>query len=1071
MGVEDQTSSTNSSRSYGERFSARLDRILRNWSADGRQIAKPLKTTFLLFLALTVTALAVQNFVNEYRNLEAPLKRATETAQKLLQQQKVVSISGLEQTLLSLTTNGNTIAAMKNGLTDEIRDVASKALVAMTPSHDVAQLTIYDAQLAYELPVQKTGTPQKAEKTYLVGLAETVQRTTRGFELDDAGQSTIAAVRPWKVNGEIIGYLKLAMDLHRPLAMIGSSLNAEVLEVHTMDPLSADPTRPASPEGWQQSGSVAFRQATSGLLPKNLPELLTKIPARDSLFSRSFVEKGRLKVLSSIPFVMADGSHGSTLLLLHDITDSFRSFALNSGLSLLIGIILAVLSWFFLNRLISALENSIHKTRQKLEQEVATNTKELEYSKSRLIEAQKIALIGSWERNLTTGQLHWSQEMFRLVGLPLETEPNEARKHLYRLIPHAEVPDVELALDEAIRDCSEFDFEHQIVLPNGPSRYVRVRGYVIANDEGIASRIFGTTHDITDWHVAQEQNQRLASILEASLNEVCIFDAGTFQFVHANKCALENLGYSMEEFQLLKAWTINSDFSEQYYRKLVRPLIAGEKSMLNIEGVLKRKDGSNYSVEARLQMHKERNQNLIVAISNDISDRKARERETQAAREEAERIAYFDLLTQLPNRAGCQRNAALLFGNDNTDQPAFLIHLDIDNFKRINDTLGHTTGDACLEEVGERLRLCCVDLGTAYHWGGDEFVVIAKDSTTDPEELCERLYIVLRAPMEFEGNQIWPSVSMGVARCPEDGEDFETLLVHADLALYRSKESGKDRWSYFTSDMKIDSDEEARMDKEIRHAIRRDEFFLVFQPQVNIRTYKVTGIEALIRWQHPTRGPLGPGAFLSAVEKSNLASTLGEIVIDKALAAARAWMDIDLDFGRIALNLSPSHLTSGTLLDDFNKAMERHHVGPDKITAEVLESVFLDTGRSENPRVLEELHRLGMHIELDDFGTGYASLSHLADLPINGLKIDRSFTAQLLDDERKEIVVNQLIYLARSLNIDLICEGVETEAQLERLRMMGDFSIQGYYIARPMPFETITEWLQDSPEDLVSLVI
>ena len=225
-----------------------------------------------------------------------------------------------------------------------------------------------------------------------------------------------------------------------------------------------------------------------------------------------------------------------------------------------------------------------------------------------------------------------------------------------------------------------------------------------------------------------------------------------------------------------------------------------------------------------------------------------------------------------------------------------------------------------------------------------------------------------------------------------------------------------------------------------------------------------------MRWRHPTKGIVAPGAFLPVVEKTNLAPQLGQIVLDKALSAARAWADLGHNYGRIAVNISPSYLASGSLLDDFAAAMIKHGIAPAQITAEVLESVFLDDKGSDNAAVLEELHKMGVHIELDDFGTGFASLSHVADLPINGLKIDRTFTARLLNDFKKEIVVNQLIHLARALDIGVICEGVETEAQFERLRMMGNFSVQGYLIARPMEFDSMTDWLKASSRNALFVI-
>ncbi len=1070
MGVESQSSNTNSHKTYSGRVSARLDRILRDWSSDGRQISRPLKATFLVFLLLAVCALTVQNSINAYRDLEAPLLNATVSAQELLRHQKVIGSSGLEQTLLGISTNSNLVEAIEFGLSDRIRDVASDLLEELETFHDVSQFTIYDATITHEFHVHDPGLFERAGQTYLVKLASAVGRTTRGFELNDAGMAAIAAVRPIKVRDETVGYAKLSMDLRRPLSLISSSLDADVLEVYSASHLAEHPQLDSQPGRWVQFGNYHVRNSGIGSLPPNFEDLLENSFTSSSVYSNAFIFGGRLKALFSSPVVMTDGTRAGTLVLVHDITDKFWAFVKSTGWSILIGMLLAALSWVVFNRLIQALQRSIHQTREQLEQEVIANTIKVQNSHNRLIEAQKIAAIGSWEREIQSGKVHWSDELYRILGLPVHMDASVARQQFYGMLSEQERDAFCSALTEASANCSDFDVEYQVVRKDGTVRHLHTRGYVVPDSNGNAERVLGATHDITDWHIAQEQNHRLASILEASLNEVYIFDAKTLRFEHANKCARENLGYSMDELQNLEAWSAAKDYTAEQLHKLLEPLVSGDMSVLNLDGVLQRKNGSEYPVEVRLQLHRERNKNLIVAITNDISDRIAREQEILAAREEAEHIAYYDALTQLANRACCQREAEVLFAESNQNKPSFIIHLDLDNFKRINDTLGHTAGDACLEEVGERLKMCCTGLGKAYRWGGDEFVIISSGPDANAEELCERLNIVMRAPMEFEGKQIWPSVSMGVSSCPEDGEDFGTLLVHADLALYRSKDDGKDRWCFFTSDMKIDSDEEARLDEELRQAVRRDEFFLVFQPQVNIRTHRITGVEALVRWQHPTRGTLGPGAFLPTVEKSNLASTLGEIVINKALQAARSWQDDNIDFGRIAVNLSPSHLTSGTLLHDFDVAMKRHGVGPEKITAEVLESVFLDNGRSDNAQVLEELHRIGVHIELDDFGTGYASLSHVADLPINGLKIDRSFTAKILDDERKEIVVNQLIHLARSLNIGLICEGVETDAQLGRLRMMGDFSVQGYLIARPMPYDAITDWLSETTEDLVSII-
>ncbi|WP_150496561.1 bifunctional diguanylate cyclase/phosphodiesterase [Roseibium aquae] len=1050
------------------RFSRRLDSVFRAWSANGRQIEKPLKVTFFTFLVVMAAVLIIQNLVTEYRNFQKPIAETAAVAEDLLRQQRLDAKVSLEHALAGILHNSALTAAIasqsRNALAEGLGPVAGE----LKARHGVAEIVVFDRQLT--MLHSTSGPAAAAGPSTLLRLSSRVQRTASGVEYTGDGQLSIAVVRPWLADSQTVGYVQISKTLDKPLAVIGQVLDARVAMIHHLDRVPTGSQAALGSDGWTHAGAFAYQ--TEGLdgLPSSFAALLEEGLTGLSFLERLNFDDRQLTFAHGLTLPHADDEPAATVVVLQDVTSEFRSFVFRTATLIVTVAFLALIFWLIFSRLIRALQQSIVATRQKLEREVDANTKELEYSKDRLLEAQKIASVGSWERDLVTGEMHWSDEMYHIVGVPLDTECAAARQVLFRQIPPAERPMLEEAMDRAIKTCSDFDYEHQLIRRDGAVRHIHVRGYVLADDKGNATKIFGTSHDITDWHRARQQSQLLAGILEASMNEVYLFDASTFFFEYANTCGRENLGYTMEELMTRAPWDISPQHTESTFRQMLAPLLRGEVGVLNFESVQIRKDGTEYPVDVRLQLYRERNRDLFVAIASDQSERTAREHETRAAKEAAERIAYFDQLTGLANRAACQRDAERLFRPSNTAKPSFIIHMDLDNFKRINDTLGHPAGDYCLEEAGERLRRCCTEIGTAYRWGGDEFVILADGPDADPEELCERANLVMRAPMDFEGNQIWPSVSMGVARCPQDGTDFGTLLVHADLALYRSKDNGKDRWSYFTNDMKVDSDAEARIEKELREAIQRDEIFLVFQPQVNIRTQKVTGVEALVRWRHPTRGVLGPGAFLPVVEKTNLASIVGNIVIDKALQAARAWQDQGRDFGRVAVNLSPSHLFSGNLLNDFHVAMDKHGVEPSLITAEVLESVFLDDARSDNSKVLEELHSLGVHIELDDFGTGYASLSHVADLPINGLKIDRSFTNQVLEDVKKEIVVNQLINLARSLDIGVVCEGVETDAQFDRLRMMGDFSVQGYLIARPMPFEDMSEWLASSPEDLLFVI-
>lgn len=1052
-------------------ISAHMEKILLLWSRNGRQLARPLKITLICFFIALFLSLATFNTVNELRHLDRALERKTAITQRLLNFQKTQTIAGLEKTLQVLKDMSILETVVQSRNPDQLRAILDKMIPIIPGNQQISELNLFDADRQL---IETQGSLPNSEKPPVWVLLEQAARTgeiASGLVPGKDGSPTFAAVAPVSDSRGVIGYIRLGVEMRHSLMFVHTALSVGIIEYQPAAQMLSRPGVPTtSLRLWQKTENAAYRPVGKTLLPADITMFLGGRNSNDGLLDRMIWTQDRLLVVDQVDLPYADKSKHSTLLITHDITEDALTLLKSLAFATLLFCLLAVITWVLFNRLSSGLQRAVYRTRAKLEKAVQENTKALEHQKDRLEEAQRVAAVGSWERNLRTGEVTWSEQIYTIAGIPHSVNSTDAVETYYSMVPADELQKIQKLVEEHTKTCTPFEIVHQLVRENGDVRHLHVRCNIEAGEDGLPLRMFGTTRDITEQHNALDRSQWLAGILEASLNEIYVIDPETFVCVHANQCARENLGYAEEELLGLSLWEITQETNRAFVIGVIQKVVDGSVTSLKLEAIHKRKDGSLYPVEVRLQGHKSRGKVSLVAICNDISERMQRENEALLAREEAERLAYFDPLTELPNRAACQRDAKIVFAPENPDKPAFIIHIDIDNFKRINDTLGHSAGDACLEETGERLQTGCFGLGTAYRWGGDEFVILASGPDADPEELCERLNLVMRGPMEYEGNQIWPSVSMGVARCPDDGEDFSSLLVHADLALYRSKDEGKDRWSYFTSDMKIDSDEEARLEQELRHALRRDEFFLVFQPQVDNRTQQVTGVEALVRWQHPTRGVLAPGAFLDVMEKTSLAVPLGQIVLDKAIAAAGKWKKAGLHFGRMAVNLSPSHLPSGTLLQDFLNAMTKYDVGPELLTAEVLESVFLDTERNHNWHVLEELYDRGIHIELDDFGTGYASLSHVADLPINGLKIDRSFTAQILTDNKKEIVVNHLIHLARALNINVVCEGVETETQFERLRMMGNFSVQGYLIARPMTFDQMTTWLDASPNDLTYFI-
>lgn len=1039
-----------------------LDQFVSQWSEKGSRNERPLRVVFAVFLALVICALAAQNIATELSVLQAPFDRITTASRELIHDCRAKVTAALSSITGELATDPEFETALRRNDGSEISRIADRTLSQIAGNDGAYDLTIYAADRStLYISGHPVGGLTLSSSLFETGQGEVIVQSTDGLEYDANGGIAVSSLSPLMVDGQLLAYLKLSADIESPMALMSSAVNGEILKIGSL----LGPTEFVGSNRQERAlSSVSNKILGTQITSSAAVQKILQARSAPSWFHPALVDNDRVLIAQELPIEITNGETGSRLILIRDVTNNVLTFLKSMMISALICLCLAVAAWQILTRLLFKFQQAIIKTRANLEAEVIANTKELERSQAQLLEAQSIASIGSWSGDLLTGEIAASQEFFRILGISPDTPPTKIQNCFFAQISETERSHVKSIIKNAIDHCGTFDFEHTITRPDGTTARIHTQGHVTGDDTGRAVSGIGTVHDITERSNTERQNKLMAKIMETSLNEIYLVNAETFAIEYANTCALKNLGYDEEGLKGLKLCDISQDFKKETVARKLAPLTSQAEASYAAVTNLRRRDGSVYPVDFQLQLVRDQGRDRFVAIANDISERVQRENETRDAKERAERLAYFDPLTKLSNRAGCQRDAKELFAQE--DKPAFLIHVDMDNFKQVNDTLGHQAGDYCLAETGRRLREVSRGMGTPYRWGGDEFVILANSASADPNELCERARRLMRAPMEYNGTTFWPTVSMGIALCPDHGTEFDSLLVNADLALYRSKHSGKDRFTFFSSDLQTLSDTEAQLERELHMAAQRDEFFLVFQPQINMRSHKVIGMEALVRWQHPDRGVVSPGDFLPVVEKTGFASVLGEIVLDKAFAAARSWQDAGLDFGRISVNISPAHLSSGMLLEQFKSAMERHDLSPERITAEVLESVFLDDHKSCHLSTLTDLYEMGVHVELDDFGTGYASLTHVVDLPINGLKIDRSFTQQLLEDHRKEIVINQLIHLARSLDIAVICEGVETEEQYDRLRMMGDFAVQGFLIAKPLPFEEATNWMADTAEDL-----
>lgn len=445
----------------------------------------------------------------------------------------------------------------------------------------------------------------------------------------------------------------------------------------------------------------------------------------------------------------------------------------------------------------------------------------------------------------------------------------------------------------------------------------------------------------------------------------------------------------------------------------------------------------------------------VITVSRDITER-------MAAEQKIEFLAYHDALTELPNRLLVRDRMRLAIARAEREKTKVaLLFLDLDNFKTVNDSLGHTLGDAMLKAVARRLKSCIRESDTLSRQGGDEFLIVMPDlaCSENAAPLLDKIREVLLTPFEIEGNELVTSVSIGVAVYPEDGQDFDTLLKKADTAMYRAKDVGRNAYRFFDAKMNVDAVEHLNFRNGLRRALACNEFVLHYQPQVNLTTGELIGAEALIRWQHPELGLVPPGRFISVAEDSGLILPIGEWVIREACRQAASWPETAKGRVGVAVNLSAVQFKRGNLEKTVASALEESGLNPALLELELTESILI----SDTEEVLATVRRLktlGVGLAIDDFGTGYSSLSYLKRFAVDKLKIDQSFVRDMAIDPEDEVIVRTIIQLARSLDLRTIAEGVETELMLNHLRAFKCDEVQGYFIAKPMPAEDFVQFIR-----------
>lgn len=577
------------------------------------------------------------------------------------------------------------------------------------------------------------------------------------------------------------------------------------------------------------------------------------------------------------------------------------------------------------------------------------------------------------------------------------------------------------------------------------------------NTRGNPTAILGFLVDITERLKAEAELRLQAAIFEYSDEGIIVTDVSK-RILSVNRSFTKITGYEAHEAIGQFPSMLKSGLHDKAFYDEMNASIADNGLWIG-ELWNRRKNGENFPVW--MSINGVRNKDGVLthyfSVFTDLTERKNAERQIY-------RLAYYDTLTSLPNRARLYTllRQTLLEAKRNKTHGAILF-IDLDRFKQINDSLGHAYGDILLKEVAVRLSASLRGSDIIARIGGDEFVVALVDITKreDASIVAQKIFHSLSTPIMMEGHELQISASIGISVYPDDGDDAETLIRNADVAMYRAKQGEThDGYVFFSPDMNKRALERLTLESNLRRALERDELLLHYQPQLNLQSGKMIGAEVLLRWDHPGTGLIPPGTFIPLAEETGLIIPIGQWVLETVCARNKEWQRAGLPIVRLAVNISAKQFRP-TLPRLVAEILARHELETRFLELEITESMIMQNVEGVIA-MMDDFQLLGISLSLDDFGTGYSSLNYLKRFPIDKLKIDQSFVRGVTKDADDEAITRAIISLSRNLGLRVIAEGVETEEQLAFLRSFGCEEIQGYYYSRPLPEDEFVKFLQNA---------
>ena len=576
----------------------------------------------------------------------------------------------------------------------------------------------------------------------------------------------------------------------------------------------------------------------------------------------------------------------------------------------------------------------------------------------------------------------------------------------------------------------------------------------ILNEHGQVSTVIAVANDITTMAQIESQMRIISTALEQTTDVIMITDVtGTIEYVNPSFEAIT--GYSQAEALGQNPRIVNSGKQDQsFYEKMWATLLKGE----NFSDVFtnSRKDGSIYYEEKTITPVRTDSKEIthFISTGKDISER-------MRTQERLHYMAHHDALTKLPNRTlFLDRLHQAMARAHWHNRLIAVIFMDLDQFKEINDNFGHDCGDQLLIQLTQRLSSSLRSGDTIARFGGDEFSILLDDiaSEQDVSVLAKKILDTLATPFKIQGHELLITASIGVSIFPSDGSDSETLLRNADVAMYRAKHLGRNNYQFYSNEMSARAFERLSLENSLRHALKRQEFFLLYQPQVDSISGNIISVEALLRWQHPELGVVPPNDFVPLLEETGLIVSVGDWVLKTACKQAVQWHQSGFDSLRMCVNLSSRQFNSPNFIQSFHRIIRDTEIKPELLELELTESMLMRNA-SKTISALNTLSHHGIRIAIDDFGTGYSSLNYLRRFPISTLKIDRSFVRDVIEDADDAAIASAIIVMAQSLNLNVVAEGVETKQQLDFLSERQCNEIQGNYFSAAVPASDIANML------------